>query len=132
MIGAIARRVLLISLYFGAISAVAGGVLGIAANGAGVPLTYLSGTPFTSYVIPGFILGLVIGGTQALAAIMVQRRSPSGPVAASVAGFGMIVWIFVELAVIGEYSPLQTIYFALGVIELALVLLLAGVVRRLA
>ena len=40
----------------------------------------------------------------------------------------MIVWIFVELAMLRQYSFLQSIYFALGVAELALVLELAGVV----
>jgi hypothetical protein len=39
----------------------------------------------------------------------------------------MMIWIFVELAVISEYSWLQTLYFALGAGELILVLVLAGV-----
>lgn len=121
-----ARTLLLVLLYFGAVSAVGGGVLGVVANGAGVPLEYLKGTPFTSYLIPGLILGVVIGGTQGLAAITTQRRSPFSPIAATVAGFGMIVWIFVELAITG-YSWLQAVYLALGVGELLLVLVLLGV-----
>jgi hypothetical protein len=121
-----ARRVLLGLLYFGAISAVAGAILGVAANGAGVPLVYLQGTPFTSFVIPGLILGLVVGGTQGLAAIIVHRRHSYGPLAAAVAGFGMTIWIFVEVVIIG-YSWLQAVYLALGIGELALVLVLLGV-----
>lgn len=121
-----ARRGLLSLLCFGAISALAGAVLGVAANGAGVPLSYLQGTPFTSYVIPGLILGLVVGGTQGLAAITIQQRHPYGPLAAAIAGFGMVIWIFVELAITG-YTWLQAIYLALGIGELALVLVLLGV-----
>lgn len=126
-----ARLLLLVLLYFGAVSAVAGGVLGVVANGAGVPLESLQGTPFTSYLIPGLILGVVIGGTQGLAAITTQRQDAYSHVAAAVAGFGMIIWIFVELAITG-YSWLQAVYLALGVGELLLVLVLLGVLNRAA
>ncbi|MCU1597134.1 MAG: hypothetical protein JWQ47_873 [Glaciihabitans sp.] len=121
-----ARSLLIVLLYFGALSAIGGGVLGVVVNGAGVPLEYLRGTPFTSYLIPGLILGVVIGGTQGLAAITTQRQHPYSSIAATVAGFGMIIWIFVELAITG-YSWLQTVYFALGVGELLLVMVLLGV-----
>jgi hypothetical protein len=123
-----ARGLLIVLLYFGALSAISGGVLGVMANGAGVPLEYLQDTPFTSYVIPGLILGVVIGGTQGLAAITTQRQHPRSAIASTVAGFGMIIWIFVELAITG-YSWLQTVYLALGVGELLLVLVLLGVLR---
>jgi hypothetical protein len=116
-------------LAFGAVSAVAGGVLGVAFNGAGVPLTYLSGTPFDSFVVPGLVLGILVGGTQTAAAVSVLRRGRWCLLLSSVAGSGMLIWIFVELAAMSEYSPLQTAYFALGGAELASVLLLLGVVR---
>jgi hypothetical protein len=122
----LARLALIVLLYFCALSALAGGVLGVAANGAGVPLEYLRATPFPSYLIPGLILGVVVGGTQALAAVAMQRRHPYGLVTATVAGFGMLIWIFVEVAITG-YFWLQTLYFALGVGELLLVLLVLGV-----
>ena len=115
------RNVLVVVLAFGAISAFGGGVLGVFANGAGVPLTYLANSPFESYLVPGMILGIVIGGTQLSAGLALLRKHRSGYVLAVVAGFGMLIWIFVELAVIGEYSWLQTVYFAVGIIELLLV-----------
>jgi len=43
------------------------------------------------------------------------------------AGFGMLIWIFVELAMIRQYSWLQAVYFARGVLELSLVLALLGI-----
>jgi hypothetical protein len=45
----------------------------------------------------------------------------------AIAGFGMLIWIFVELAIIRQYSWLQSAYFALGVLELTLVLALLGI-----
>ncbi|MEO8263029.1 MAG: hypothetical protein ABI566_10715 [Pseudolysinimonas sp.] len=122
-------RALFWMLAFGALSALGGGVLGVAFNGAGVPLEYLQGTPFDSYIVPGLVLGLVIGGTQAAAAIAVGRRSRWALLLSSIAGAGMLIWIFVELAAINEYSPLQTAYFALGGAELATVFILLGILR---
>jgi hypothetical protein len=126
MIHSIAFRTLIVWLWFGAVSAVGGGFLGVFADGAGVPLAYLQHTPFTSYLVPGLLLGIVIGGTQLTAAVLLHRHNPYGLTAAVIAGLGMVVWIFVELAVISEYSPLQAIYLAVGVGEVVLVLLALG------
>lgn len=125
-----AHRMLVGLLFFGALSAAAGAVLGVAANGAGVPLAYLEGSPFTSYVVPGLILGIVVGGTQLAAAIALATKRPRALLLAAIAGFGMQIWIFTELAIIKEYSWLQTTYFALGVLELALVLVLLGILHH--
>ena len=120
-----ARIALLVLLYFGALSAIGGGILGTVDNGGGVPLEHLRDTPFTSYLIPSLILGIVIGGTQGAAAILLHRRNAYSSGAATVAGFGMMIWIFVELAIIG-YDVLQTLYFGLGALEVLLVLGLVG------
>ena len=39
----------------------------------------------------------------------------------------MMIWIFVELAMILEFSWLQVMYFAIGLCEVVLVLLLGGI-----
>jgi hypothetical protein len=122
--------VLIALLLFGSVSSCAGAVMGIAFNGAGIPLEYLEGSPFDSYLIPGLILGVVVGGTQLAAAGCLLIRHPWSLPISAVAGFGMIIWIFVELAMILVYSFLQTLYFGLGALELILVLLLLGIVPR--
>jgi hypothetical protein len=123
----IVTRLLAALTLFGALSALAGAVLAIAANGAGVPLQYLANSPFPSYAVPGFILGVVVGGTQLAAAIALLRRQRIAPLLSAIAGFGMLIWIFVELVIIRQYSWLQSAYFALGVLELILVLALLGI-----
>lgn len=115
----------------GAVSALSGAVMAVAWNGAGVPLEYLAGSPFSSYLIPGLILGVVVGGTQLGAAVAVHRCSAHALVLAAVAGFGMLIWIFVELAMIKQYSWLQSVYFAHGTLELILVLALLGAIPGL-
>lgn len=131
----VANRVLsiclVVMLAFGSVSSIVGSVFVIAADGAGLPQSYLTGTPFDSYLIPGLILGVVVGGTQVVGAVAVLARWRSALVLSAVAGFGMVIWIFVELAVIDEYSWLQTPYFVLGIAQLATVIALTGVAPRL-
>jgi hypothetical protein len=119
---------LLVVGWFNLVSAV-GGALGlIFANGMGMPLTWLDGTPFGSFLVPGLILLLVVGGTQANAVLLQHLRHPWYLAAAAVAGFGMVIWIFVEVAILPGYSVLHTIYFSTGVLQLIGVLLCLGVV----
>ena len=39
----------------------------------------------------------------------------------------MMIWIFVEIAMMSEYSWLQSLYFGVGVSELAIVCVLLGI-----
>lgn len=119
-------RVLVSLLFFGAVSSFGGAVLAIVFNGAGVPLDQLAGTWFSSVLVLGLILGIIVGGTQLVAAFVLLKRRHWGLLAAAVAGFAMLIWIFTELAVLG-YSWLQSVYFGLGMLELLLVLALLGI-----
>jgi len=112
---------------FAALSALLGSVLAVAFNGAGVPLEHLAQSPFSSYVVPGLILGVVVGGTQLAAALALLWKRRMALLLSAVAGFDMLIWIFVELAVIRQYSWLQAAYFTLGGLEVSLVLALLGI-----
>jgi hypothetical protein len=116
---------------FGALSAAVGAVLAIAANGAGVPLEYLRNSPFSSYFIPGLILGVVVGGTQLAAAMALLARRGTALLLAAVAGFGVLLWISVQLAMSQLFSWLQAAYFLLGGLALVLVLALLGIAPTL-
>jgi hypothetical protein len=124
-------QTLIVLLGFGALSAFGGSVLAVGFNGAGVPLEYLAASPFTSYIVPGLVLGLVVGGTQLAAAIALRTCRGAALLLSAVAGFGMLIWTFVELAVIKQYSWLQTAYFVLGGLELIFVLALLGIIPAL-
>jgi hypothetical protein len=124
-------RGLIALLVFGALSSLAGSVLATAANGGGVPVEYLTNSPFSSYMVPGLILGVVVGGTQLAAATALLGRRRSALLLSAIAGFGMLIWIFVELAIIRQYSWLQTAYFIVGELELILVLAVLGVIPAL-
>jgi hypothetical protein len=124
-------RALAVLAVFGAISACIGAVLATAADGAGVPVAHLAGSPFKSYFFPGLILGVIVGGTQLTAAVLVIARRRYALLASTVAGFGMMLWIFIELAMMRQFSWLQAVYFGLGGLELVPVLAILGIVPAL-
>jgi len=112
---------------FNALSAVGGGIGLLTPGSMGIPLSTIEGSVFPDFTWPALILVVVIGGTQAVAVVAELRRRPAARFLAAVAGFAMIIWIFVELAIMGGYSVLHGIYFTTGAIQLALVLALLGV-----
>jgi hypothetical protein len=112
---------------FNTLSAFAGGIGMLVTNGLGMPLEMLDGSPFASFAVPALVLLVVVGGTQAVATWLLIARRESALVWAAVAGFGMLIWIFVETMVIRGGSWLQVLYFSTGAIQIALVLALLGV-----
>ena len=94
------RRLLGALLAFGALNAFAGGYYGMT-GAPGVPVEWLAGGPFTSYVVPGLILFVVVGGTLANAAVAVFSRGSDGPWAAYLAGAVALGWLAVPVAIIG-------------------------------
>jgi hypothetical protein len=124
------RRVLLGLLAFGAVSSI-GGAVGVAGNGVGFPPDLLQGSVFDSFLIPGLILGIVVGGTQLAGAVGLLLKRHSGLFFAAVAGFGMLIWIFVELIIVRGYHWLMGFYFAFGIAELILVLALLGIAPKI-
>ena len=111
-----------------ALSAAAGGValaLDERAGALGIipPLDRLEGTPFDSYLVPGLVLLIVVGGTHVLAFVLLLRRATWALAASAVAGCGLMIWVFVQMVFI-PYSFLQAVYFGSGLLEIVLVLLM--------
>ncbi|HSP52713.1 MAG TPA: hypothetical protein VLO00_07445 [Cryobacterium sp.] len=90
------------------------------------PAELLEGTPFDSYLLPGLVLFGVVGGTHLVAFVLLWRWHRLAAAAASVAGFGLLIWVFVQMVII-PFSFLQAVYFGAGLLELVLVLLLLDV-----
>lgn len=120
------RPVLLTVTAFNAVSAVGGGIALILFDGLGMPKSWLAGTPLT-YPLAGLALLALVGGTQVLALVLLLKRSPRAPLASTVAGFGMTVFLGVELLVVPGRTLLQALYGATGLAQLGLVLALLGV-----
>ena len=126
------RNTLLVVEAFVALTAFAGGIalmLGALIPGLSAAITppaeYLENSPFSSYLVPGMVLALVLGGVHAIAFVLLLRRRPSALFAAAAAGYAALIWIFVQMMVI-PFSVLQAVYFMAGTVELGLVLLFLG------
>jgi hypothetical protein len=106
MISAVQRRLLGAVLAFLALNAVAGGFYGLS-GAPGVPLEWLQGSPFSSYIIPSWILLMVVGGSLAIAAFAVLSDLRHGRLLSLAAGTILLFWIGAQVAIIGYVSWMQ-------------------------
>ena len=113
------RYILATLLALVAANAFAGGYYGLA-GAKGVPTEWLAGSPFSSYVIPGLVLFLVVGGSCLVAAIALFASFRIDRIAACVSGGVLLVWIVVQVAVIGYVSWLQPTIFGVSIVVLLL------------
>lgn len=119
------------------VGAIGGGLTLIADPSGGrmaMPLAVLDGTPFSSFLVPGLILFLVLGVVPVLTGLALwfrpdvalfsaveDRTKLHVALLASVAvGVALVIWIVVQGAMIGMASPLQWSYLVLGFVIVGL------------
>jgi hypothetical protein len=112
-------------LAFGALNAFGGGFYGLS-GAEGVPLELLEGSPFRTYFVPSLILFVVVGGSFLSAAIAVFARFRIARLSAQCAGGVVLIWIVVQVSIIGYVSWMQPATAAAGLAILGLSLLLPG------
>ena len=81
----------------------------------GMPTSYLDGSPFSDYLIPGLILLLVLGVLPLVAAAGLWMRRRWAWYAGFVVGCGLMIWILVEITII-PYDILQIVFGGIGVL----------------
>lgn len=104
-----------------AIGALGGGMalmLGPRGEVIPLPVSALAGTPFDSYFIPGLILFTVLGVAPLVVARLAWTGSGRAPLATLGVGVALLVWIVVEISMVGYTNspPLQAVYLALGIL----------------
>jgi hypothetical protein len=92
----------------------------------GAHQTWLEGSPFPNYVIPGLVLLVVIGGGMLATAAAATFRSHLAGAAAFAMGIVLVVWGAVETLTIGYRGPGQVVLLALFVAGPAVCLLEVG------
>lgn len=77
-------------------------------SSVGIPLDWLADTPFRSYLVPALVLG-ALGLLYAFAAIRELQRARDAWFWAGLSGGAMLVWIAVQVYMMGyDRHPIQT------------------------
>lgn len=107
-----------------AVASFISGIFMIVTGGMGMPLRWLEGTVFSSYLVPALILIAIIGGVSLIAGILLIWQKKLAIEISLASGFALLIWIYVEMYLIRESHFLQTIIFAEGVAILIACLIL--------
>lgn len=88
------------------------------ANSQVISLQILRGSPFETYFAPGLILFCVLGVGPLAAALLAWLRHPLAPIAAVGVGAAPLIWMAVEIAIVGYSNnpPLQPFCLFLGAV----------------
>jgi hypothetical protein len=108
---------LMLLLLIQALGGIAGGAsLSIRPDGSimKMPLSYLSGSPFSDYLIPGICLLLILGILPLVVLVGVWRADTWAWYGAFTVGCGLIIFEIVEFSVIG-YNWMQVLFGGIGV-----------------
>jgi len=112
---------LFVANLFVALTAIFGGIA-LAMGVDKFPSAWLVGTPFRSYLIPGLILAVVVGGSAAFATITTLRRAATGALASMLAGAILLGWLVGERVILPaaafptQFSWLEAVYIAAGLL----------------
>ncbi|MBK7409144.1 MAG: hypothetical protein IPJ40_14425 [Saprospirales bacterium] len=89
-------------------------------SGLGMTVDGLEGTPFSNYFIPGLFLFVVNGLCQLVGGILsLMRRKQAGLIGLAL-GIILVLWICVQVYLIGLTHFLQYLFFCVGVLEVIL------------
>ncbi len=88
----------------------------------GLPTSWLEGSYFQDYLIPGIILLTILGIFPLLILAGLINGTKRSLLNARLIGYAVVIWIGVEIIIIGykPEPPLQLIYGTLGIIILLL------------
>jgi hypothetical protein len=117
------RRVTTVLAGFVGVTAVLGGVELVTGYPVRQPVEWLAGTPFDSFVVPGFLLAVIVGGSAVVAFLAAIRSDPRWPWAAIVAGGVLCGWIVAEMVMLDQPTTptvAEVAYLAIGACLLVL------------
>lgn len=93
-------------LLFVAANAFGGGYYGMA-GAKDIPLEWLNGSPFPDYFVPSLFLFTVIGGLSLFSAVVVFKRHRIAPKIVTIDGIIILLWIVIQVVIIGYVSWMQ-------------------------
>jgi hypothetical protein len=115
----IAGKITIAALIWLGIGALAGGIaLVTRPDGSNMQFdtAILAGSPFADFLVPGLVLGGLFGVGSLAVAAMGVRHHVAAPFLAFGIGCAQMIWIAVQLAIIGTLSFLHPLMFATGLV----------------
>ena len=91
-----------------------------------LPQMVLQSTPFHSFLIPGIILTLVVGGINSIALLLCLFNKQFQYRWAMAGGTILVIWILAQLATISFFHWLQFIYLGIGILVVLIAYQLRG------
>jgi uncharacterized membrane protein len=86
----------------------------------GLPMSFLEGSPFPDFLIPGMFLLAVNGVGSVIGASLSFTRRRYAQEIAIVLGAILVAWIVIQVVIISSFNWLHVLYFILGVVELGI------------
>ena len=107
--------VLILLSGFVAATAIGGGIA-MTTGLDSLPQEWLTGTPFDSFVLPGLLLAVLVGGSAAIATYGMFMNPQAGALLTVVAGGLLMAWIVIEVLLLNQpsWTPTEGIYFVIG------------------
>lgn len=125
------KKILLISLgifqaFVGITAIVSSALLILFPSGSvfNAPIELLKSSPFSNFFIPGIILFSINGVGQIAASILTFRKHQLAGYTGALFGIALMIWIFIQVNMIGGGEFLQFLYFFIGVVETSLAFLI--------
>jgi hypothetical protein len=115
------RALLIFLLFVVAVTAIPSGMMLVFEPDGSLlrmPLSILSSTPFHSFLIPGVVLSIVVGGLNAIALLMCLFKKPFQYRWAMAGGVVLVLWILAQLSMISGFHWLQLLYLGIGLITI--------------
>jgi hypothetical protein len=94
-----------------------------------LPPEIIQGSPFKDFLLPGIYLFGVNGLAGLAGAIICFVHSRFSAISGLILGICLVVWIIVQLLTTGLISWMQPAYFAIGLVEIAMSLLIMKQIR---
>ncbi|WP_249274490.1 hypothetical protein [Candidatus Enterococcus clewellii] len=91
-----------------------------AREAVGINSSMLVHSPFTSFLIPGLFLLLVLSCGNFLVGFLTLKKLPDFPYYQCLVGAILFLWIMIQCVMIWDIVALHVIFFSVGVIQFAL------------
>jgi hypothetical protein len=123
------KKLLLLLTSAVALTAIIGGGMMLATpDGSSLQLSHLliSGTSFKNFAIPGFVLLVIIGGSNLIATFTLMQRHNKAFTFSLATDLLVIGWIIIQMILTGITSRLHFFYLSAGIIILLISFQLKG------